>query len=266
MIEEEWRQFSMAFADTVRPDDPRGRAGRRLAAVGLAAVLAMSLGALVYGALGGSGVAEPNELAPITPSTAPSAFAGGYAGQTWTAVAGPSCALPADHTTSFSVYGYYTGTSDDQKTTGWHAADRGGDAGDGCTGGILSMPVSGNRTAFDPGRFALWSFDFSAKFTDASCTVATYVPSGSDRSVVGGAPAYYYYYGTDYAIGSKTTPLGGYKIDQTTKQHRWVTQESFTVSTGKVAVKLVDAGADDSPATQDEHVAAAQVKLTCKAR
>ncbi|MFG2525145.1 hypothetical protein [Streptomyces sp. NPDC048527] len=261
MIDEDWRGFSSAFAESVRPDHPRGGPGRRMVLVAVSTLLAVGLGALVYGALGGPAIALPNEVVPIVP-TSPSApyQAGGVAhGQTWTAIAGPSCAVSADGSTGFAVYGYYTGTS---AATGWTTSASGGYTGDHCGGGYISVPVSGKAAAYNATQFALWTYDFSTKFTQASCKVSTYVPTNSSRMYVGGDPAYFYSYGSDYALGTHTaTPLGGYQVNQVAKQGRWVTAGAFDVTTGKVTIKMVDAGADSG--SKHAHVAAAQVRLTC---
>lgn len=263
MIDDDWRGFASAFAQAVRPDDPRGRTGRRMLVVTVYSVLAVGIGALVYGALGGSVVAL-RDLAPISraPGSAAYQTTAVPSGQVWSAVAGPSC---PGSTSSFAVYGYYTGAAADQ-TTGWTSARTGGYTGSGCTGGYLSIPVSGKPSAFDSDRFALWKFDFSSKFTDATCRVSAYVPKNSSRASVGGDPAYYYYYGGDYTYGSAAAPpeqLGGYLVDQVAEQGHWVSADSFTVTTGKVTVKLVDAGVRDSGAAADAHAAAAQIRLNC---
>jgi translation initiation factor IF-2 len=265
MIDEDWRAFNSAFAENVRRDDPRGRTGRRMLMVGLSTVLAAALGAVVYGALGGPAIALPSEVVPIPANSHPTTYqAGGQtAGQTWTAIAGPSCAASTDGSTGFAAYGYYTGAGRDQ-TTGWSTSAGGGFTGEGCSGGYLSVPVSGKAAAFDDTRFVLWRFDFSAKFTDASCRVASYVPTNSSKVYVGGAPAYFYYYGADYTIGTNPVALGGFQVDQITKQGQWVSAGPFNVTSGQVAVKLVDAGARSPGSdTQDVHAAAAQVRLTC---
>jgi len=263
MIDEDWPGFHSAFADAVRPDDPRGRAGRRMLVVGAAVFLATALGAFANGALGGKAAAQPSALAPITPS--PTRGSGPLVpptGQKWSTIAGPSCANAADGTSSFAVYGYATGTNSDG-TTGWTTSSQGGYLGDGCTGGYMSIPVSGQGTGYDDNRVALWKFDFSATFTHASCRLDTYIPRNSARSSVGGDPAYFYYYGTDYSYGMKIDSMGGYLVNQVSKQGRWSEGSSFKVATGKVSVKMVDAGSKNSAKTADAHVAAAQLRLTC---
>lgn len=258
MIDEDWRGFTSAFTQAIRPGRPSGAPGRRMLAVGFAVVVVAALGSLLDGAFGGGTlIANPNQLTPVT--AAASAGSGTSSGSQWTAVAGPSCAG-----SGFSAYGYYTGTNSDG-TTGWSTSSSGGYSGGSCTGGYLSIPVSGKADSFDPSRFALWTFNFSQQFTSASCQLSTYVPASSDRASVGGAPAYYYYYQSDYAYGSTEAPLGGYLVSQVSNQGKWVTSASFKVRTGKVTVKLVDAGAAAGSAVQDAHVAAAQVQITCSA-
>ncbi|NED80573.1 hypothetical protein G3I76_10815 [Streptomyces sp. SID11233] len=265
MIDEDWHGFTTAFAETVRPEDPSGRSGKRVLAIGFGAVLVMALGALIAGALGWGPAPRPSDVTAIDPgANGDAALTSGAApGSTWTAVAGPTCSAHKP-TVSFTAYGYYT-AANTGGTTGWTSSDRGGYTGDGCAGGFLSIPVSGHEAAYDSGRFALWHFDFGAKFTDASCRLSTYIPKGSGRSHIGGDPAYYYYYGTEYPYGSKASPLGGYLVRQVSKQGTWVTSKSFDVSTGKVTLKLVDAGSKDGSAAADAHAAAAQVRLTCHA-
>lgn len=267
MIDEDWHGFTVAFTEAVRPDDPSGRSGKRMLAVGFGAVLVMALGALVVGALGWGPAPGPDKVTAIDPNSGPTGAASliidAAPGTTWTGVAGPTCSK-SKQTSTFTAYGYYTAANNDG-TTGWTTSDRGGYTGDGCTGGFLSVPVSGRATAYDSSRFALWQFDFSTKFTDASCRLSTYIPTGSGRSYVGGDPAYYYYYGSDYSYGSKASPLGGFLVHQVAGQGTWVMNKPFDVTTGKVSLKLVDAGAKDGSAAVNAHAAAAQVRLTCRA-
>jgi len=205
MIDEDWRGFTAAFSQAVRPDDSTSRSGKRMLSIGFAVVVVSALGALMYGALGGgTAVAKPSEVGAIAP--APTAAPGNAApGTTWTDVAGPTCA--SDTTSGFAAYGYYTGVNSDQ-TTGWSSSAKGGYSGGSCTGGYLSVPVSGQTKSYDSDRFALWKFDFSATFSSASCTLSTYVPNSTDRASVGGDPAYYYYFQTDYEPGA-TDELAG---------------------------------------------------------
>ncbi|MFE1856630.1 hypothetical protein [Streptomyces sp. NPDC059489] len=262
MNDEDWRGFASAFHRAARPDAMSGQATGRVLTIGIAAVIVVALAALLDGAFGGGRViAEPSEVKPIsTPSQPASGVNQG--GGTWTAVAGPGCA--SDQSSSFTAYGYYTGTNSDQ-TTGWTGSNHGGYSGGSCTGGYVSLPVSGQASSYDDPRFALWRFDFGKTFTSATCTLDTYIPRNSDRRYVGGDPAYYYYYQSDYSYGSTDAPLGGYLVSQVSRQGQWVTGKAFKVRTGLVTVKLVDAGARDSSKSKDAHVAAAQVRITCHA-
>lgn len=263
MNDEDWRGFTSAINRAVRPDKRPGHSGGRVLVIGFAAVVAVALGALLDGALGGGrAVAKPSDVKPVT--SPPSAGGEGMmqTGNDWTTVAGPGCA--STPTSSFAAYGYYTGTNSDQ-TTGWSTSRTGGYSGGSCTGGYLSIPVSGQPSSYDDTRFALWRFDLSKTYTSASCALATYVPDSSDRQQVGGNPAYYFYYQTDYGYGSTDSSLGGYLVSQVSHRGRWVTGNPFKVRTGRVTVKLVDAGARDGGAAKDAHVAAAQVRITCHA-
>lgn len=270
MIDEDWREFTSAFAESVRPEDPRGLTGKRMLVVGVSVVLAVALGALVYGALGGPAFALPSEVQAIPPSpdATPYQAGGQSSGQVWKAIAGPDCAASSDGSTGFAAYGYSTGTDADG-TTAWTNSPTGGYTGEACTGGYLSMPVSGKSDGYDATRYALWKYDFSSHFTVASCRVSSYVPTNSSRTQVGGSPAYFYYFGDDHAFGASADkepkPLGGFLVDQVGKEHqgRWLNSPAFTVRTGQVTVKLVNAGAESADVAAGVHVAAAQLRLTC---
>ncbi|MEU9407521.1 hypothetical protein AB0E08_17830 [Streptomyces sp. NPDC048281] len=262
MSDEEWQDFTSAFHQAIRPDDAPARAGKRILTIGLSAIAVVALAALLIGAFGGGrAVAKPGDLTPVVPSARPNAGADPPAGSGWTGLAGPTCA--SDQGNMFAVYGYYTGTNSDQ-TTGWSTSAKGGYSGGSCTGGYLSMPVSGRPDNYDSDRFVLYRFDFSSSFASASCRLGTYVPDDGDRARVGGDPAYFYYFQTDYVYGSTESPLGGYLVSQVTKRGRWVNSPSFKVTTGTVTVKLVDAGARDTTDAKDAHIAVAQVRITCQ--
>jgi hypothetical protein len=263
VIGEDWHEFAPAFAEAVRPDDTRGRSVKRLLVIGMAAMLAAALNAVVYGALTASRSGAAHAAAG-TITVSPSATAGpagGLGGVKWTAVAGPTCGNGA---TRFAEDGYYVRTSNGQGT-GWTTSSSGGYSGDGCAGGFVSVPLSGQANAYDSNRFALWTFHLSAGFTHATCALSTFVPYNPQIAYVGADPAYYFYYGTDYSYGSKARPLGGYLVDQLATRGDWVTSRSFTIKTGRVAVKLVDAGDNRTRATSNAHAAAAQIRLACHA-
>jgi hypothetical protein len=274
VIEEDWHEFAPAFAEAVRPDDTRGRSVKRLLVIGFAALLAAALNAVVYGALSArhsaaghpaSGItAGPGATPGLGATAVPSATAGPASRpgtSTWTAVAGPTCSNGA---TRFTVSGYYRSTSNSQ-ATGWSTSGSGGYSGNGCAGGFVSVPLSGHAYGYDSNRFALWRFHLSAGFTRAACALSVFVPYNPQIAYVGGDPAYYLYYGTDYSSGSRARPLGSYLVDQLTTRGEWVASRSFTVKTGWVAVRLLDAGVNQTRATRNAHAAAAQMRLTCHA-
>jgi hypothetical protein len=274
-IDEDWHEFARAFAEAARPDDTQGRYTKRVLIIGFSAVLAASLSAVVYGSLTARGSAGgPNSpVATITPGpgavggftpggfTPGGSIAGGQAGSTWTAVAGPTCSNGAAR---FAMSGYYTRTSNGQ-ATGWITSSGGGYTNDGCAGGFMSVPLSGQPNVYDTNRYALWTFRLTAQFTGATCDLSTFIPDSPQRAYVGGNPAYYLYYGTAYSAVAKAQPLGGYSIDQVSMRGDWVAGGSLKVRTGWVTVKMVDAGANTTPATGNAHAAAAQMRLTCHA-
>jgi len=255
---EDRRAFAAAFAEAVRPDDADGQSGKRMLMAAFAAVLAVALGAVVYGALRSTGPEAPGAPAAASPSdtTAPTqSSAGGAAGSgapaqaRWTAVAGPTCHGDG---TSFSTSGY---------GAGWATWRSGGYHGTGCGGGFVSVPMSGQARAYDTKQFALWKFHLATKFTTATCQLSTYVPGSTELSWVGGDPTYYEYYGNNYSGSTGHAPLGEYSVYQVSHRGSWVIDATFPVTTGWVTVKLINAG---QTAVNARH-AAAQVRLACEA-
>jgi hypothetical protein len=280
MMDEDWGGFVSAFTEAMRPEAARGPHGKRMLMVGFTAVLAVALSALAYGAFGSrpstasstaTGITTMTPIVPAGPSTvvptaasggsAPAAGSSSSAGADWTAVAGPTCSAGS---AQFAAVGYSTAALSAQ-LTGWSTSAAGGFSGEGCTGGFLSMPLSGQATAYHSTQFALWKFTLSARLASATCHLSTYVPANTSIVYVGGAPADYYYYGTDYSAGAKATPLGAYPVDQVSNRGGWVAGPAFAVTTGRVTVQLVDAGVDLTSSTMNAHAAVAQVRLTCRA-
>jgi hypothetical protein len=265
VIDQDWHQFGPAFAEAVRPGETRSKSFKRLVVFAFVAVLAAVLNAVVYGALTAKGSAAAAHPAAkpiaVSPSAAGGATADGPGESTWTAVAGPTCSNGAAR---FAVDGYYRTTGNGQ-SAGWITSSSGGYRGDGCSGGFMSVPLSGQPTAYDANRYTLWTFRLSAGFSRGTCELYTFIPYNPQIAYVGGNPAYYFYYGTDYSPSSKARPLGGYMIDQVSTRGDWVSSGSFKVTTGWVTVKMVDVGANQTRATLNAHAAAAQMRLTCHA-
>lgn len=238
MIDQDSTEFTQAFVSAVRPGEPRGRPGWWMAVIAAGVVFAVALASLLNGAFGGGGQASA-------------------AASTWTAVAGPSCTNSA---TTFTTAGYHAGPA--QETADWTVSRTGGYTGRGCTGEFVSVPLSGHPQAYDPNRYALWTFRLGAALAkSASCHLATYIPDDTSLSAVGGEPARYYYYGSAHVPGSTAKPTGGYSVSQVTYRGKWVLSSSFSVTAGQVSVRLLDAGA-----TRGARAAAAQMRLTCSAK
>jgi hypothetical protein len=235
MIDQDSTEFSEAFVRALRPDEPRGRPGMWMAVTAAGVVFALALASFLNGALSGG-------PAPLT---------------SWSAVGGPGCTSAA---TSFTKVGYYTSTA--RKSADWTVARSGGYHGAGCSGAFVSVPLSGHAKAYDSSRYALWTFTVSPALGKAStCRLSTYIPGVASRSAVGAAPAHYYYYASAYVPGS-AKPSGQYSVNQVKERGKWVPNlSSFIVTSGKVSVRLIDAGTG-----QGARAAAAQVRLTCAAR
>jgi hypothetical protein len=256
VVKEDWGQFAGAFTKAVRPGEAPGRSLKRMLVTGIVAVLAAALAALVYGALTAKRAKAATHATTRATTGAVGQPAAGSAGvSTWTAVAGPTCRSSAAR---FSVSGYYTSTS-----VGWVTSGSGGYRGGGCTGGFVSVPLSGQAKAYDASRYALWTFHVGTGFSGATCLLATFIPDKPQIAYVGGDPASYYVYGTDDSSDPDAHLLGAFQSDQLTKRGQWVTAVSFTPKARWVTVKLIDAGINDTRATSNAHAAAAQMRLTC---
>jgi hypothetical protein len=256
MFNEDWDGFARVFGETVRPDDKRIKSGRRLLVFSLVVLLALCLAAFVDGVFGAKDKSPTSAFLQPGGAGLPSPQVAVTPGAAWTSVAGPTCG--GDAASSYSEQGHRTHGA--TTPTGWSSSHTGGYKGDGCTGGFATLPVSGKSDAFDADRYALWTFDLHTTFTRASCRLSTYVPKESAHAKVDKSPAYYYYYGAKDAVATKTAPLGGYTVKQTSGQGKWVDSPKFRITTGQVAVELVDAGSG-SDATR----AAAQISLSCSA-
>ena len=280
MIEEDSAGFVEAFTAAVRPHEARGRPLRWMLLIAFAVFFAAALGSLLNGAFGsgssssssgnsaGSGtgtslLGSPGSATiPLSgvQTLSTSAASTPAAATSFTAVAGPEC---TDTGANFTESGFSVESTD--PTTEWKVSGSGGYKGDGCSGGYLSMPVSGSANAIDTARYTVWSFTLGAgMLTKSSCTLEVYVPSDTSTALAGGAPAYYYYYDSVYASSSSAKQLGDFSVDQTSNHGRWLTAKTFTVTTGVVSVRMVDAGVDKgSGASGIVRDAAAQVRLTC---
>jgi hypothetical protein len=281
MIEEDSAGFVEAFTAAVRPHGPRSRPLKWMLLVGFAIVFAAALGSLLNGAFG-SGSSSSSSSSSGSSGTGSTLLGGATAPATiplsgvqtlstgsattpaastsFSAVAGPECTGSG---AEFTESGFSLESSD--PATAWSVSGTGGFKGDGCTGGFLSMPVSGNANAIDTNRYTVWSFTLGAALlTKASCKLEVYVPSNTSPALVGGDPAYYYYYDSVYTSSNSPKPLGDFAVYQTANRGRWLTARTFTVTTGVVAVRMVDAGVDQgSGASGIVRDAAAQVRLTC---
>jgi hypothetical protein len=281
MIDEDSAGFVEAFTAAVRPGEPRGRPGRWMLLISFAVAFTVGLGALLNGAFGNSGAkSTPTSTSSGTGSldllatpplgavpagtarTSATASATGASASatkpgTWTAVGGPGCTNPA---TGFAESGFYNGT--EVPAAAWSTSKTGGYFGDGCAGAFVSMPLSGKADAYDSNRYTVWTFNLGIGTKSESCQLNTYVPAAAALTALGG-PAHYYYYGAAYTSTSTATPLGAYAVDQVANRGRWVADDTFTVATGRVSVKLVDAGLNPATAGSAARDAAAQVRLTC---
>lgn len=280
MIEEDSAGFVEAFTAAVRPHEKRGRPLRWMLMVAFGVVFAAILGSLLNGAFGGggsgsSGASGGSGTSPLSGATAPAtaplsgvqALPTGAAStpavsKSFTAVAGPECTGGG---ADFTDAGFSVASSD--PASEWAVSAAGGYQGGGCTGGYLSMPVSGNATALDLDRYSLWAFTLGVGLLPkASCKLEVYVPAATSATLVGGDPAYYYYYDAIYTPSDSPPAQGDFGVNQVAERGRWVPAGTFTVTTGVFSVRMVDAGLDHGTAASGiVRDAAAQLRLTCSA-
>jgi hypothetical protein len=210
------------------------------------------------GGLGSSahaGGSQPSHGAgPSSPAASSAAKA------TYTAVAGFGCS--GSSTAAYSdAEGYYT-----DGNAGWLRPSD-GYAGSGCSGAYDAVPMSGTAglANYDKTAFALYKWNFSGSFTHATCQLSVYVPDDTNHVHVGGDPTYYYFWAQNYSYGESMTPSGDFSVPEVSDLGRWVTQPSFTVTTGYVTLKLVNSGVDYNAAGNADyaHHAASAVKLSC---
>ncbi len=273
MIDEDSAGFVEAFTAAVRPEEPRGRPGWLMLMFAAAVVFAVTLGSLLNGAFGAGGSGTSGSGGGQTAAGALTAGAGSESGSsldaaaplappnapTWTAIAGPTCAGAG---TSFTETGFHAGGTD--PAADWATSASGGYSGGGCAGGFVSLPLSGRADAFDSDRYAVWTFDLGADFAaHPACRLAAYVPEPSAPSLVGGAPAHYFYYAAAYSAAA--APLGDFAVDQRENHGSWVSEVSFTAPGRTVSVRLVDAGVNQGSGSAGSRAAAAQIRLSCSA-
>jgi len=166
------------------------------------------------------------------------------------AVRGPGC--PGDGYTETGAYRY--------GQVGWYWKGAGGWTGDGCTGTLAAVPMSGDAEVDDPTARVRWSFDIHP-VVHGSCAVSIYVPSTNDWRDAAGNPAFY-----DVAAGSGGPPTGTFTIDQLHSPGVWVTAGSFNVNAAALAITLHTRGIDwNDYGPTYAHLAAAQVRVRCTA-
>src|SRR4029453_9719071 len=103
----------------------------------------------------------------------------------------------------------------------WYAVGKGGWNGDGCTGRMIAVPMSGDADRDDPDNVVVWWFR-----PPAAAARARGVPPP-------GAPASSLVCGSTAATG---TPIGQFTVDQVHNQGRWVAVGTFRAAAGGLAV------------------------------
>jgi hypothetical protein len=139
----------------------------------------------------------------------------------------------------------------------WYAVGRGGWNGDGCTGRMIAVPMSGDANRDDPDNVVVWWFTVPSQ---ATCGVSVYVPGTGNVLDAAGAPATYFVYGTTAGRGSS---IGQFGVDQVHNQGRWVDTGQYPVSTGQLSVRMVTRGVDWGPGRSGAHLGVSAVRVTC---
>ncbi|MBN1170698.1 MAG: hypothetical protein JXA67_00865 [Micromonosporaceae bacterium] len=205
----------------------------------------------------GGGSGHPNPPMSATAPSAPSASATGP-GPTFGAVAGEGCPL--------------TETSGYQRvvtSTGWRTRSSGGWAGDGCSGQMIAVPMSGDPTRDNNDDLILWWFQPGA-FATGTCAVSVYIPDTGDPRDSAGAPAHYQAYASTSSSG---TPIGEFDIDQTAHRGEWVLAATLPLSGGRLAVRMVTRGQGQGAGEEqgtagssgEQRLGASALRVACQA-
>jgi hypothetical protein len=186
------------------------------------------------------------KTAPAPPVPAPPA---GPA--TFTAVSGETCAQEADH-------GYFRkGFAAD-----WRLSNRGGWTNDGCHGGTVAVPMSGDARRDDNDNVIVWWFVTGA-VKQGTCGISTYVPDTGNPTDAAGQPAHYRVFGTSDASGPAITE---YNVDQTRNRGRFVSGPKVKLTgSGRLSVRLVTRGVDFGSGRDGAHLGVSALRVTCSA-
>lgn len=139
----------------------------------------------------------------------------------------------------------------------WYTRSSGGWTGDGCTGRVVSVPMSGDRTVDDPDNVVVWWFRVPV---GASCAIAVYVPGTGNVLDAAGAPATYLVYATVNATG---TPIAEFTVDQVHNQGGWVNASTFRLAGDQLAVRLATRGIDWGPGRAGAHLGVSALRARC---
>jgi hypothetical protein len=179
--------------------------------------------------------AAPRRAAP--PPPAPARYA---------AVSGEGC--PQQPTSGYFRKGWHTD---------WYARGSGGWAGDGCSGRMVAVPMSGSTTADDPDNVIVWWFSVGSRTT---CTLSVHVPGTGNVMDAAGAPATYFVYASADASGPA---IAKFTVDQVRNQGRWVSAGPVTQSTGQLSVRMVTRGIDWGPGRAGAHHGVSALRVRC---
>jgi hypothetical protein len=164
----------------------------------------------------------------------------------YVAVSGESCGQT-------STSGYYT----DGWFKAWYARSSGGWNGDGCTGRMIAVPMSGDAHTDDPDSVVVWWF---AAPELSSCAISVHVPMTGNVLDAAGAPATYFVFPSKDATG---TPIGRFEVDQVHNQGRWLAVGSYGSASGQLSVRMVTRGIDWGPGREGAHLGVSALRVTC---
>lgn len=168
---------------------------------------------------------------------------------TYTGVGGESC--PQTSTAGYYNHGW---------STDWYSGT-GGWTADGCTGGSIHVPMSGNDTSDDLDNVVVWWF-LTGPVSQGSCAVSMYVPKTANPLDDAGAPATYAVFESKSMTG---TPVATLTVDQTTSQGKWASAGTVTVTDGQLAIRLMTRGIDWGDGRDGAHLGVSAAKVACTA-
>ncbi|WP_254705479.1 hypothetical protein [Streptomyces vilmorinianum] len=137
---------------------------------------------------------------------------------------------------------------------GWYTVVTGGYRGGGCDGRFSALPMSGSATK-DRDNSATWTWHVGPEYR--TCALAVHIPYPPRPQDAAGDPSV-------YQLLANGTPYAIFALDQRANPGTLLPAGTHHLRTPTFTVRLLDRGEDwGTPARENAHHAAAQMRLTC---